>query len=1367
MPKIKRKKEEQKRDPSPTWPSLGQPKEGTSVTSGGLHTGHIHSLASATQTSTRIESSLIESTVNISSSLTMSEHFQNTSLLGTANSLQLSLPVVSNAASLTGSISNFSRASAPAVSSACLLPSASGTSFQPLMGSAYLYQHSRTTMLSGVSGQSHSSTSATSYPGVFEWDITAKTAKKSSSLLRDFTATGIDQNTAVSSMSMTAQHDKTSDANIIVPLYPTLSASLVQRTQSQIPNQQGHSLSLPYQTGSQVYYYKPGTLGPQLSGELGPWLQSYGSVSYSGNRASAHQPEMVMVLKEVQPTKVLPPVSTSGMHYSVSAQCSTETSFQGIDFFLDSFAVMETSLGLQSASQTFCLAQTPEFSKSCSSRNTQILESNPSPELGDISMTAPVQSPTNLLTVSPAPSQDKTENKNLDEIKTKISKPLDAYQFPIEKQNPLRLPLEIPDIHQQLFCIDPLGQEVQPGSENANLRKNSLSLQCQGIFENGFESSSGLADVTTLVENTHLPSIFSSLQDPDKPKSLSLFSSLQNLDQPKSPSIFSSLQDLDQSKSPFIFSDVQDLDQPKSPSIFSSLQDLDQLQSPSIFTSLQDLDQSKSPSIFSFLEDLDQSKSPSLFSSLQDLDQSKIPSIFSSLQDLDQPKSPSLFSSLQDLDQSKSPFIFSDVQDLDQPKSPYIFTSLQDLDQPKSPSIFSFLQDLHQSKSPSLFSSLQDLDQSKSPSIFSSLQDLDQSKSPFIFSDVQDLDQPKSPYIFTSLQDLDQPKSPFIFSDVQDLDQPKSPYIFTSLQDLDQSKSPLIFSSLQDLDQHKSASIFSSLQDLDQPKSPSILSFLQDLDQPKSPSLFSSLQNLDQSKSPSIFGSLQDLDQSKSPSIFSSLQDLDQSKSPFIFSDLQDLDQPKSPYIFTSLQDLDQSKSPSGKKAKDPSTINVNQVQEKSSVIKSHSGQVRKNKHKAVEHIQGAPKAKIQPKNPESLLEGEVAVCSATTSDSTSVSKGKRSSNKRHKATSSRSSTTKRHGQEKTKRSRESSSKKSGDSKQSGTKVKVEEKQAIPNRKRKKNQPELSQETFKKPRTSLGMHMLESVQVFHALGKKTDKKTGFSSSQTLGSSSNTQNPRPFSALKPWLATRCEGKGPEKTQVKAQILDDNAEKESPSPSQYELPPPGKVKLILLPFLTPNKPQARPVSRRPHPPASHRPAVACPSPPGSTNSAQSTAVSLSQPAPTNTSLTGPARPAQPISTNATNATKPGSTNPNQPPIASQSAASRPAPYKTSSCSSPQWEPVCTAVTNLQSLPKSQNQFLIQDFSLQHRPWRTPNISGPVESMPITKEQRPEREAMKRKAQQERENAAKYTSLGKVQFFIQREKDMEISEYYGYRF
>ena len=176
-------------------------------------------------------------------------------------------------------------------------------------------------MLSGVTGQSQLSTSAASYPGIFEWD----TEKKSS--LGDFTVTVIDQDTAVSSMSMTAQYDKTSEVTNMVPLYPSLSANLVQGTPSQIPNQ-GHSLSLPHQERGQVYYCHQGTLGPLLSGELGPCLQSYSSVSYAGSRTSA-QPEMVMLLKEIQPTNTLPPASTSGIYYSVSAQPITETGFQG------------------------------------------------------------------------------------------------------------------------------------------------------------------------------------------------------------------------------------------------------------------------------------------------------------------------------------------------------------------------------------------------------------------------------------------------------------------------------------------------------------------------------------------------------------------------------------------------------------------------------------------------------------------------------------------------------------------------------------------------------------------------------------------------------------------------------------------------------------------------------------------------------------------------------------------------------------------------------------------------------------------------------------------------------------------------------
>ncbi|KAK2489024.1 hypothetical protein MC885_015834 [Smutsia gigantea] len=370
--------------------------------------------------------------------------------------------------------------SAPSATLTWLLPSASGTSFQPLMGSAYLYQHSGTIMLTGVTGQSQISTSAASYSCGLEWVITGSTEEKSSSL-GDFTMTVTEQDTA---MSMATQYGNTSDANNMVPLYPSLSASLVQGTPSHIANQ-GHRLSFLYQQGSQVGYYDQGTLGPLLSGELGACLQSYGSASsYMGSRASAPQPEMVTALKEVQPADTLPPGSTSGTYYSASAQTITQPRFQA----------METSLSLQPPGQTFCLPHPPEFPKTCSSRNLHTLESNPPPEVGGTSVTASVQSSRNPLARPPAKDEEQTEKNSLGDIKTKLSKPLDASQTPTENQDDTLLPFQIPDIHQLLACIDPLGQEKQPGSENTHPGKNSLSLQDQGTLGHETESSGGFAD---------------------------------------------------------------------------------------------------------------------------------------------------------------------------------------------------------------------------------------------------------------------------------------------------------------------------------------------------------------------------------------------------------------------------------------------------------------------------------------------------------------------------------------------------------------------------------------------------------------------------------------------------------------------------------------------------------------------------------------------------------------------------------------------------------------------------------------------------------------------------------------------------------
>lgn len=53
----------------------------------------------------------------------------------------------------------------------------------------------------------------------------------------------------------------------------------------------------------------------------------------------------------------------------------------------------------------------------------------------------------------------------------------------------------------------------------------------------------------------------------------------------------------------------------------------------------------------------------------------------------------------------------------------------------------------------------------------------------------------------------------------------------------------------------------------------------------------------------------------------------------------------------------------------------------------------------------------------------------------------------------------------------------------------------------------------------------------------------------------------------------------------------------------------------------------------------------------------------------------------------------------------------------------------------------------------------------SVPITPQQRPERERLKKLAQEERQRAAHQMKIGPVQFFVQRQKDHAIAKYYGY--
>ncbi|XP_049637643.1 uncharacterized protein C2orf78 homolog [Suncus etruscus] len=260
------------------------------------------------------------------STLTMSENFQTPSVLGTANSLQLSLAVVNNTASLAGSTCNYSRVSAPAVGSACLLPSAAGTSFQPLIHSADSYQQSNSKMLSGVSGQSQIFASAACYPSSIQWDISGSALKKSSP--GDFTMTVTNQDPTVSSTSVAAQYHNTSHTTSTVPLYSSLSARLVERTPQCPPH--NHSLLLPFQEGSQVNDSNHGTLRSLLSQELGTFLQTYGSISYPGGRGSVLQTynnsSFEMVIQEVQPTTNMLLATNTGI------SCSVCSAHHGIKF---------------------------------------------------------------------------------------------------------------------------------------------------------------------------------------------------------------------------------------------------------------------------------------------------------------------------------------------------------------------------------------------------------------------------------------------------------------------------------------------------------------------------------------------------------------------------------------------------------------------------------------------------------------------------------------------------------------------------------------------------------------------------------------------------------------------------------------------------------------------------------------------------------------------------------------------------------------------------------------------------------------------------------------------------------------------------
>ncbi|XP_007656297.2 uncharacterized protein C2orf78-like isoform X2 [Ornithorhynchus anatinus] len=253
------------------------------------------------------------------------------------NSCPLNVPVVSRGSSLTGNFLNITQHSAPANSNAWLLPPVSGMPFNSLPARDYFFQHSSTASHSTVAGPSQASISSISGPNIYEWSNT-RNADEMASSLQDCNLTTMGSEIPVTSLPMALQYGRASVAPTMVPLYPQWSASLVPRTSFSGTGQR-HSvtfprLPIPHHNASQAYYHNPGGLSPQLAEQCSPYLQPYGPIPYresrAGPRPGTPQPEMVMLLKEIQHQGTLPLVSTPGLYYPASTQQGTATSFQDI-----------------------------------------------------------------------------------------------------------------------------------------------------------------------------------------------------------------------------------------------------------------------------------------------------------------------------------------------------------------------------------------------------------------------------------------------------------------------------------------------------------------------------------------------------------------------------------------------------------------------------------------------------------------------------------------------------------------------------------------------------------------------------------------------------------------------------------------------------------------------------------------------------------------------------------------------------------------------------------------------------------------------------------------------------------------------------
>ncbi|XP_038625777.1 uncharacterized protein C2orf78 homolog isoform X2 [Tachyglossus aculeatus] len=406
---------------------------------------------------------------------------------------------MSSGSSLIGSLHNIAQHSGPAISNAWLLTPISNVPFHPFPTGGYFFQHPSTPGLSAVAGLSRAFFSTVAYPNISEWS-SARSAVEMPSPLMDCTVTVIHSPEAPApSLPMMVQYFNAGSAPNMFPLYPQWSAGLDPRASLPVPNE-GYHLPIPHHAGTQAYFYNPSLLGPQLPGQFSPYLQPYGPVPYRASRAvpwlGAPQPEMVMVLKEIQLQGTLPQVSTPELYYPDSTQQGTATSFQG----------MGVSPGLAPTAPTLGWPPTLELSTPWNSKAILCTEGNPSLEsmssdkivadqasdshvalscaLDDCSelpvVPLEIQGPSFPPLEILEPPSPLLEIQELPCPPSEIlgpPSPLLANQEPLvptlEDQEPPLSPLEIPDIKEILASIDLLPLEV----DQPQIGQSTLSEQ--------------------------------------------------------------------------------------------------------------------------------------------------------------------------------------------------------------------------------------------------------------------------------------------------------------------------------------------------------------------------------------------------------------------------------------------------------------------------------------------------------------------------------------------------------------------------------------------------------------------------------------------------------------------------------------------------------------------------------------------------------------------------------------------------------------------------------------------------------------------------------------------------------------------------